>query len=152
MSIGWRSMAGSASALRVLVDTNVWLDLALAREPWASQAKPIWDARDTAQVAVYMPASVLTNSFYVCRRQIGTSQAKAAIAECLRRCINIAVDRTILEGALALAGPDFEDNIQITCAQSASLDLIVTRDASGFAQSPISAIDPAALVARLSQP
>lgn len=43
--------------IRVLVDTNVVLDVQLAREPWASQAKPLFDARDIGRAILYLPAS-----------------------------------------------------------------------------------------------
>lgn len=59
------------SPLRVLLDTNVALDWLLDRKPWADAAQPFWDARDADQIACYMPASALTDVFYIARRQIG---------------------------------------------------------------------------------
>jgi len=48
-----------------------------------------------------------------------------------------------------MLGHDFEDNIQIACAQAAGLDLIVTRDVAGFRHSPIPSIEPPAIVGYL---
>lgn len=64
----------------------------------------------------------------------------------------ITVDDTLLRAALALPGSDFEDNVQIACAQAANLDLIVTRDANGFAQAGIPAIEPQDITRYLPHP
>ena len=140
----------SPTPIRALIDTNVVLDLLLAREPWASEAKHIWDARDDGRLEAYLPASVLTDIYYICRKQIGVALARAAISECLRRFIILTVDRALLEAALRLVGPDFEDDVQIVSAQASGLNLIVTRNVADFVHGPIPALTPAEVVARLS--
>ncbi len=139
----------AASSLHILVDTNVVLDLLLAREPWLSQAQPMWEARDAERLVAYLPASALTDIFYICRKQVGLERARQAVAACIQGFTLIAVDHAIVSAALALPGDDFEDNVQIACAMSGALDIIVTRDPAGFARSPIPAIEPLAVVARL---
>ena len=134
----------------LLIDTNVVLDLLLAREPWASEAKPIWNARDDGLLEAYLPASVLTDVYYICRKQIGADAARAAVSECLRRFIILVVDRALLEAALRLVGPDFEDDIQIVSAQASGLHLIVTRNVADFVHGSILALTPTEVVARLS--
>lgn len=148
------SSMGSAGALptplRVLIDTNVVLDLVLAREPWATEAKPIWDARDAGRLEAYLPASVLTDIYYVCRKQVGADRARAVVGECLRRFVILVVDRALFEAALRLFGPDFEDDVQIASAQASGVHLIVTRNVADFAHGPTPALVPADVVARLS--
>ncbi len=136
--------------LNVLIDTNVALDLLLRREPWLTQARPMWDARDAGNLFAYLPASVLTEVFYICRRQVGADQAKRAVEACLHGFTILAVDRALMESALTLLGNDFEDNVQIVCAQSATLDLIVTRNTSDFGHSPIPAVKPLDIVRYLT--
>ncbi len=137
--------------LRVLADTSVVLDLLLARQPWLSQAQPMWDARDAGRLFVHLPASALTDIFYICRKQVGRERALQATEACLQGFAIVAVDRSIVEAALSLPGKDFEDNIQIACAQAAGLDLIVTRNTADFAQSPVPAVEPLAVISRLSR-
>lgn len=148
------SSGGSGPALpspaHVLVDTNVVLDLLVGREPWASEARSLWDAHSTGRVEVYLSASALTDIFYICRKQIGADRARMAVGECLRRFIILTIDRTIVEAALQLVGPDFEDDVQIASAQAASLHAIATRDVAGFRHAPLPALLPADVVARLA--
>ena len=60
---------GERQLIRALVDTNVVLDWLLDRKPWSDAAQPLWDARDAGRVVAYLPASVLTDIFYIIRRQ-----------------------------------------------------------------------------------
>lgn len=139
-----------ARPLRVLVDTNVVLDQLVQREPWYSAAQPFWQARDAGRLVAYLPASAVTDIFYIGRRHAGLAAARQAIDRCLREFGLLPVYRTVLEAALALPGPDFEDNVQIACAQLAGLDLIVTRDTTGFHHAPMPAVEPTAVVGYLA--
>lgn len=143
--MGASGPAPSKRPLRVLVDTNVVLDQLLRRDPWYAQAQPFWLARDAGRVVAYLPSSAVTDIFYISRRQVGNDQARAAVERCLREFGLIAVYRGMLEAALAMAGSDFEDDVQIACAQFARLDLLVTRDAKGFRHSLVPAIEPGAI-------
>lgn len=69
----------SPQVLRVLLDTNVMLDWLLDRKPWSDEAAPIWQARDTGRLIAYLPASALTDIYYIARRQIGADNALAAV-------------------------------------------------------------------------
>lgn len=144
--------ATAAQPIRVLVDTNAVLDVQLAREPWASQAKPLFDARDAGRAILYLPASVLTDIYYICRKQVGPDRAKAIVEECLQRFVVLTVDRTVIEDALRASGPDFEDNVQVICALRIAADIIATRNAQDFAQSPIPAVEPLDIASRRCRP
>lgn len=139
---------------RVLVHTNVVLDLILAREPWFTQAKPLWDARDAGQLDCAVLASALTDLYYICRKPnlLGPAGAKVAIEMVIQRFEVLTVDRAAALAALALPGLDFEDNLQMACAVRDHADLIITRDTKDFQQSPVLAIEPADIANHLSTP
>ena len=132
---GQPASTAPASVLHVLLDTNVVLDLLLARQPWQAEAQQMWDARDAGRLFMYLTASALTDIFYICRRQVGVDRARLAVEACLQGFAIVGVDHGTLASALALAGNDFEDNVQIACAQTAGLDRIVTRNTADFAHS-----------------
>ncbi|HEU5343312.1 MAG TPA: PIN domain-containing protein [Ktedonobacterales bacterium] len=132
----------STPPLRVLVDTNVALDLFLQREPWATEAQGLVSAYTQGKVVGYVPASALTDIFYISRRIVGADKAFHVIDLCLSAFAVIAVDRAVIDQARTLPGADFEDNVQIACAQVAQLDAIVTRDATGFVHAPMPTLAP----------
>ena len=134
--------AAAPKSVRALLDTNIVLDWLLNRKPWADEARPLWDARDAGRVIGYLPASVLTDIFYIVRRQAGIPEAFAAIDRVLVAFGLFAVDEPLLRQARALPGNDFEDNVQIACATNADLDLIITRNPADFQASPVTVIEP----------
>lgn len=93
----------------------------------------------------------IANLFYIGRRLVGTDQARTDVQTCLHTLQILAVDRQTLLDADALAGSDFEDNIQIAAAVATGLDAIVTRDQSGFSHAPIPVWTPSDLLQRLAQ-
>jgi hypothetical protein len=112
---------------------------------WATwwQASPLLiEARDAGQVIGYLPASILTDIFYMSRRIAGLTQAFDAIHRCLEDFALLPVDRTVLATARRLPGNAFEDTVQIACAMAARLDLIVTRNTVDFVHSPVPAAEP----------
>lgn len=137
---------------RVLVDTNVVLDWLLDRKPWSDQAQPLWDARDAGQVVAYLPASVLTDIFYIIRRQAGIPAAFTAVDRLFDSFGLFAVDAPLLQQARALPGNDFEDNVQIACAMNAQLDLIITRNPADFRLSSVPVIEPPDIGTHLGTP
>lgn len=135
--------------MNVLIDTNIVLDVLLKREPWLAESQQVWQACDDARITGYLVASTLTDVFYIARKIIGREAAIEAVELCLATFAICPVDRTVLEQALVLAGPDFEDNVQIAAATRTGLDAIVTRNPDDFATSPLPVLNPATLLGQL---
>jgi predicted nucleic acid-binding protein len=132
---------------RVLVDVNVLLDALLPRPPHSEAATKIWAAAELGKVAGHVPAQGVTALFYLFLRAKGPASACRAVADLLAVFGVAAVDRAVLHRALALGWPDFEDAVCAASAEAAGCDLIVTRDPSGFAGSPVPTVDAATALA-----
>ncbi len=120
------------ASLKVLVDTNVVIDWLNDRQPWADEARLLWDSCDAGLVDLYLPASVLTDIFYILRKPLGNDRAKKAIERCIATCGLLPVDEMVIHKALVLPGNDFEDNVQIACTAIYRIDIIVTRNPGDF--------------------
>jgi len=135
--------------MRVLLDTNVVLDLLLNRTPWEKEAAAIAQAGDEKRLTVAVTVLSIANVSYVARRQVGEQRAKDAVGACLQAFEVLPVDRASIEIAYRLPGRDLEDNIQIAVAVQCGQDAIVTRDSAGFAVSMVRVLTPAQLLAEL---
>lgn len=135
--------------MRILLDTNVVLDVLLNRQPWVKDAAAIWQANDDGRVMAYLTASTFTDIFYIARKVAGIAGARQAVRTCLEAFEICDVTRHTLQHAGTLLGNDFEDNLQIACATLQNLDAIVTRDQAGFQHSSLPVFDPADLLAQL---
>ena len=97
--------------MRVLIDTNVALDVILERQPRLEDLKGVWDACHELKIVGHLVATSLTNLFYVSRRIIGTDKARAGVRMGLATFEIVPVGRPELERADAMAGSDLEDNL-----------------------------------------
>jgi predicted nucleic acid-binding protein len=135
--------------MKVLIDTNIVLDVLLDRTPFVVDASAVWDTCDDGRLVGFLPASTLTDIFYVARRTTDLSRAQVAVGLCLAAFEIAPVDRQTLEDATALPGADLEDNLQIACAIRIGVAAIVTRNGADFVHAPMPVLTPAELIAQL---
>jgi predicted nucleic acid-binding protein len=136
--------------MRILLDTNVVLDVLLERLPWHVEAEAIVAAARKSQFTAAVTSLSIATVFYVARRHAGLRKARLAVRYCLDAFDIVTVDRSILESADLLPGSDFEDNIQIAGAAAAGVDAIITRNPADFAASPVPVLAPQQLLAQLA--
>ena len=135
--------------MKLLLDTNVVLDVLLQRVPWVEHAQAIWQAHDQKQITAFVTATTITDIFYIARRGHSYEKANQAIDACLKAFEICSVNKQALILARAFPGNDFEDNLQIACATIAGLDGIVTRNPVDFSQSAITVLSPEEIVEQL---
>lgn len=115
----------------------------LAREPFVADAAFLLETIESGQVEGFMSATTVTDVHYLVGRQTKSAEvAIAAVTRLLALMEICAVDREVLEQAIALALSDFEDAVQVASAIKLGLEAIVTRDVDGFTGSPISVLSP----------
>jgi predicted nucleic acid-binding protein len=118
--------------MKVLLDTNVVLDLMLERDLWVASAEALAQADLDGRLQCHVSASAITDIFYISRRLVGPNRARVIVRTCLDRLEVVAVNRDLLDAAERRSGSDFEDDLQIVCAEDAPLDAIVTRNPRDF--------------------
>ncbi|HEU4457158.1 MAG TPA: PIN domain-containing protein [Longimicrobium sp.] len=132
--------------MRLLLDINVVLDVALNRQPWAADAAQILNAADTARVVGYVAGHTITTAFYVISKAQGSQAALVAVSDLLRFLDVVAVEKADLHQAIALGMRDFEDAVQAACALKVGADYIVTRNEKDFQGLPIAARSPGSIL------
>jgi predicted nucleic acid-binding protein len=131
---------------RVLFDTNVLLDVLLAREPHLTDSARALDAAASGQVLGFIAAHAVTTIFYLLERELGGPRAKAVLGGLLGPLVVAPVtDATI---RIALAGPlaDFEDGVTLAAAQEVGAAVIVTRNGKDFVGGGLAAVHPGLLI------
>ncbi|WP_129629877.1 type II toxin-antitoxin system VapC family toxin [Candidatus Oscillochloris fontis] len=129
--------------IRVLIDTNVLLDLLLAREPFATDARAIWIACEEGRCIGFVAAISVTTIWYIGRKQIGLSAARQHIAHILTTLRVAPVDASVLNVAQASSIVDFEDAVQASSAAALGIEMIVTRNGGDFAGTSLKVLTPA---------
>ena len=135
--------------MKVLLDTNVVLDVLLKRGEWLVEAEAVWQASLDGRLESCITASSLTDIYYIGRRLVGGQAAREALRKCLDVLTILPVDEETLEAAYALTASDFEDGLQIASAVRHGAEAIVTRDPDDFAGAPVRVWSPTELAASL---
>jgi predicted nucleic acid-binding protein len=130
---------------RLLFDTNVVLDVLLDRKPHVEASAAAWATVETGVAEGLLAAHAVTTIHYLLRKEMGAAKARRIISTILKVFRVAAVDGAVIEEALQLSFPDFEDAVTAAAARLADCDYIVTRDPKGFRASPVRSLTPEAV-------
>lgn len=123
--------------LAVLLDTNVLLDVLLAREPWAADAARLLDVIATGRVQGFVASHALTTTFYLVERARDAATARTAVADVLTLLTVVPLDGTDFLRALGFPQRDYEDAVQVAAALRSGAGVLVTRNPKDFAGAPV---------------
>lgn len=128
--------------MKVLVDSDVLLDAALSRDPHADDAFALLDALEVRPRSGYVAWHSVSNVYYLVRGPKGKEDTKAYISD-LFRFIRVAPASTAaIQRALRLPISDFEDAMQVVCAEACDADVIATRNTKDYRRSPVPPMTP----------
>ena len=129
--------------MRILVDTNVILDVLLKREPHIKAAQIIMTKCASREITGYLAAHSIPNIFYVLRKDYSQEERRKFIRNLcgIFRISDLNAEKIILavDNEQFL---DFEDCLQDECAAAETADYIVTRNPADFKQSRVKVIEP----------
>ncbi len=135
--------------MRVLVDTNVILDVLLDRKPFAESGKAVFALAEQSVIEGYICATTVTTVDYLLRQTLPSSAARNAIKRLLELFEVAPVNRPVLEQALLSGMADFEDAVLEQSGRLIHVDLIITRDVKHFRHSKLCVLDPDALISTI---
>jgi predicted nucleic acid-binding protein len=136
---------------RILFDTNVVLDVLLDRQPYVEASAAAWAATERGIWEGMLAAHAVTTIHYLVQKERGHVKARRIMAAILRVFGVAAVDAAVIQEALQLPLPDFEDAVTAAAARLAGCECIVTRDPKGFRGSPVRSLAPEAVTPLLDK-
>ena len=113
--------------MRVLVDTNVFLDVLLKREPFCKDSIVILYLAKETVISAILTAVSMTTIFYILQKYKTSTVEIHQELEKLTALFSVAsVSGTTIENALSLRWNDFEDAVQFIAAKENKADYIIT--------------------------
>jgi len=128
--------------MKVLLDTNVVLDLLLDREPFSLEAEILFSKVEKNEIQGYLCATTITTIHYLLSKSLSTKELSSALSSLFELFEIAMVDRKILIASLKIDDVDFEDTVLYTSASMAGVDVIITRDEKGFHKSNLPVYTP----------
>jgi len=135
--------------MKVLIDTNVALDIMLHRQGYTNAAL-VFSLTKRNVFNGYISASAITDIFYLSQKDIGKKPAKEALKDLLRVFKPATVTDSNIYEALDLDWSDFEDSVQYVVGASFDVDYIITRNVQDYASGSIPAVTPEQFIQAIS--
>ncbi|MES3629916.1 MAG: PIN domain-containing protein [Longimonas sp.] len=130
----------------ILFDTNVVLDVLLARDPYVIEAMALFEHLEQGHLTGFITSTTITTVYYVGRKSVGEQTIRRRIQDLLDLFSAIPVPEPVLRSALDLAFTDFEDAVLHEAARQADAEGIVTRNARDFTAATLSVYDSGELL------
>lgn len=137
--------------MKVLVDTNVVLDVLLDRRPFAKSAARIFALVEESKIEGFLCATTLTTVDYLLAQSLPAARARQALRQLLNLFEIAPVNRPVLEQALQSRVSDFEDAVLEQSARLVGAEAIATRNMRDFEKSAVTVFNPVDLIAAIDE-
>ena len=126
---------------KLLVDTNIVIDLLSKREGFYEDAQALFTFSDYNKVRLFISSLTIANTHYLLLREKSSAEARKILLKFKILAKVLPLDDKILELALVSDFRDFEDALQYHTALENDLDIIITRNKKRFQKLHPSCID-----------
>lgn len=135
--------------MKILVDTNVILDIFLQREPFFKTSLNSLQKAIALDFDCFISVSAATDIYYVLRKSL---KSKEQAKYCISKITNLAkfcdVMSSDINSALLSEISDFEDAVVDSIAIRNDMDFIITRNVKDFEQSETPVLTPTEFLSR----
>lgn len=123
---------------KLLIDSNIVLDLLAKREPFNKSAEQIFSLADKNKVELFISSLTFANTNYVLSRLKSAKEAREILRRFRVLVKVVSLNDKIIDLALNdNSFKDFEDGLQYYSAIENDIDIIITRDLKDFKGSKI---------------
>lgn len=122
---------------KLLVDTNIVIDLLSKREEFFQEAQELFTLADNNEIVLFVSSLTFANTHYLLSKYQKLDEARKTLIK-FKVLVNVAaLDDKIVELALVSNFKDFEDAIQYHTALENEVDIIITRNKKDFKNSKL---------------
>lgn len=133
--------------MRLMIDTNILLDVLLRREAFFAPSQGVLRLCEAHTVQGFISASALTDIFYITRKALGSVEDTYQVISHILNIVKIlTVTNDDVLNAFQVKAKDFEDCLMATCAKANHCDGIVTRNKKDFLSFGITLYGPEELL------
>ena len=128
--------------MKVLIDTNVILDVLCARPDFVEASSKVWKLCEVGRVEGYISALSVPNIVYILRKELTPEKTQQLIQQ-ITMIFRVAdLKAGDLGAAARMYSSDYEDAVQMCQAKRIKADVIITRNIKDFKDSKITALKP----------
>ncbi len=129
--------------MKLLIDTNVILDMVLKRSGYDISMELFRKVRETGAGA-YITASSVTDIFYIIRKETHDISRTYVIMENIFQLVSVlSVTEKDIRDAFGQKWKDFEDCVQYMTGKNSNMDYIITVGGKDYADAMLPVMTPA---------
>ena len=128
--------------MKLLIDTNVLLDVLQEREPHLSESLKIWGCCEDNYIIGYISSMSLINISYIMRKELTPERMRETFMALALAFKFTDLNFSDLEKAADMKWRDYEDAVQSVTAERINADYIITRNTKDFQDSKVQALTP----------
>jgi predicted nucleic acid-binding protein len=134
---------------RLLIDTNIVLDLLSKRDKFYDEAADLFSRADKKELELTISSLTFANTNYILTKLKTSKEAREILRKFKVLVELLSLDDKITELALSDDNfPDFEDGLQYYSAIENQIDIIITRNKKDFKNSKIPILTAKEFLAR----
>jgi len=132
--------------MKILIDTNVILDVLCNRPDFVENSSKVWKYCEVKQINGCISALSVPNIVYILRKELTPERTHQLIEQIMIIFDVIDLKSSDLKNASEILTSDFEDAVQMCCAERIKADFIVTHNIRDFKESKVPALKPLELL------
>lgn len=138
--------------MKILVDTNIFLDILLQRPPFFRDSHRIFKMVESGVVEGCIAPITINNIAYIARKSHLPDQIRAFIVVMAETFTICQMDSTTVARAAKLDFTDIEDSLQAAMAESHDCGFIITSNVSDYKNSPVTALSATTFLDQFTTP
>jgi predicted nucleic acid-binding protein len=127
---------------KVFLDTDIILDVALARTPFFAASKNVLAMAENNIIIGHTSSNVIANIYYILRKAGNDNNARIFIAHLIKFITIVTINHKNVLDALESRFSDFEDALQHYSAAGNQMEYIVTRNTDDYKYSDLKIFTP----------
>ena len=128
--------------MRLLIDTNILLDVLQERHPHYAQSRVVWKICEKGLAEGYISSLSFANIVYNMRKQLRYDEIDRVLWNVKNAFYFESLKLWDFEVAADMKWRDFEDAVQSSTASRINADYIITRNTKDYKDSPVPALTP----------
>jgi len=128
--------------MKTLIDTNVWLDVLQAREPFFSDSLKVLQMVASGKIEGYVSVQSLTDIFKIVKRSSKETDPFKSLEKITFICDMIDVSPEDVFSALLSDDEDFDRAVRVYSALRNDIKMIITRTKMNLDELDITVIEP----------
>ncbi len=135
--------------MKILIDTDVFLDIALDRQPFSAPSAQLLDPIQQGQAEGFVAWHSVSNLYHLCSSEHNDKRVRGFLNTLLSFVKVAPAETADMQRALSLDMKKFEDAMQAAAALACNAKIIATRNIRDYMKSPIRAKRPKEILSDL---